>query len=252
LNQKEIEDQLSTQIDRKISSRIVKYYFEAKEAYYKEDPEKTSLKCGKFAEQVLRGLRNIVTGQVERSVNFERFVQDLENSPNTFGDEIRIIIPRILRGIYTLRNKRSVAHSGDIDPGFIDAGLCIAGADWTLSELLRKFHNYSEDQIEAIMVSLIRKKVPIVQKIGDDIVVLDKSVSGKTGVLLILYTEYPKWVEKEKISECLIKYETKNNINTGIRRAESDRYLFQKNGKCIITNAEIAVIEEEFKEKFLG
>lgn len=249
MNQKDIEDQLSTQIDRRIASRIVKYYFEAKEAYIKEDSEKTSLKCGKFAEQVLRGLKFIVTGQVERSVNFERFVQNLENSPNTFRDEIRIIIPRVLRGIYTLRNKRSVAHSGDIDPGFIDAGLCIAGADWTLSELLRQIHNYSEDQIKIIMMSLIRKKVPIVQKIEDDIIVLDKSVSGKTGILLILYTEYPKWVEKERISECLIKYETKNNIRIGIKRSESDRYLFQKDGKCIITKAGIEFIEEEFKEK---
>jgi hypothetical protein len=44
--------------------------------------------------------------------------------------------------MYTLRNKRNIAHKGDIDPNIYDLQFLHHGAQWIMAELLR----YSADQ----------------------------------------------------------------------------------------------------------
>lgn len=252
MNLTDIENQLSSVIDPKISSRLVKYYSEAKDAYFKGDSEKAQLKSGKFVEQVCRALKyketgNVITGKIE----VDRIVISLENASTSLGDGIRIIIPRVIRAVYSFRNKRSVAHSHDIDPSFIDAEFCLASLDWIMAELLRLFHNFSEEQIRSIMRGLFTKKVPVMQKIGDAFLILDKKMSARNSILLILYSSYPDWVEISQLTENLVRFHTKNNISKSLSSAVSDRLVFSKDDKCVITDAGLDYVETNLKEKLI-
>ena len=56
-------------------------------------------------------------------------------------DAIRLHIPRTLRLVYDIRNKRDVAHLGpDIDPNLQDSTLVVSALDWVLAEFIRLYH----------------------------------------------------------------------------------------------------------------
>jgi hypothetical protein len=99
MNQQDLTDQLSARIDRQISTQIVKFYFEAKNAFYQNDYEKTLVKSGKFVEQICRGLHYISTGVVLTRIEVDQIVRTIENGTSQ-SDEIRIIIPRLMRAVY--------------------------------------------------------------------------------------------------------------------------------------------------------
>jgi len=76
-------------------------------------------------------------------------------------DGIRIHIPRALRTVYDIRNKRDAAHLADgIDPNLQDATFVIGTLDWILAEFVRLFHGVSADEAQKIVTDLVRKRVP--------------------------------------------------------------------------------------------
>jgi hypothetical protein len=121
-----------------------------------------------------------------------------------------------------------------------------------MAELLRLFHNYAEDQVRDIMVSLIKKRVPILQKIDNEIVILDKTVSARDSILLILYDSYPKWFEITKLRDLLKKHHTSNNISVSLNNIIDSRLAHVKEGKAIITEAGLAYIQSKFKDKLIS
>lgn len=121
-----------------------------------------------------------------------------------------------------------------------------------MAELLRLFHNYTEDQVRDVMVSLIKKRVPILQKIDDEIVILDKTVSARDSILLILYDTYPKWFDVAKLRELLKKHHTPNNISVSLNNIVDSRLAHVKDGKAIITETGLAYIQSRFKDKLIS
>lgn len=207
LNKDELICQLTPHIDKEIAAKIVQYYLEAKSAFLKNDFEKATLKSGKFVEEVIRALEFIVSGKVIDSISVNGMIKSLANLPQTSQkDEIRIIIPRVLQMIYTFRNKRSIAHSSKIDPLLMDAKICISSIDWVLSELLRLFHNYSDEKINEIIQQLVRKRIPYVQNIGGKTITLSEKLAPSDAFLLILNENHPNPVNKTKLYDYFVKY----------------------------------------------
>jgi hypothetical protein len=52
-------------------------------------------------------------------------------------DGLRFCGSRIARAIYTLRNKRNIAHKNEIDPNTVDLGFIHQAAAWIMAELIR-------------------------------------------------------------------------------------------------------------------
>jgi hypothetical protein len=79
-------------------------------------------------------------------------------------DSVRFHIPRTLRLIYDVRNKRDVAHLADgIDPNQQDATLVVRNMEWVLAELVRLCHNVSPAEVHGIIADLVSKDVPLIQ-----------------------------------------------------------------------------------------
>jgi hypothetical protein len=103
------------------------------------------------------------------------------------ADSVRLHIPRTLRLIYDVRNKRDVAHLGDgIDPTQQDATRVIRNMEWVLAELVRLFHNVSAAEASGIIAELVSKDIPLIQ-VFDGYPRVLKPLKASDHLLVLLY-----------------------------------------------------------------
>jgi hypothetical protein len=151
----------------------------------------TELSGGKFCEIVYTILDGHAKGSFasapSKPANFVMSCRSLENNvhvPRSF----QILIPRLLPGLYEIRNNRGVGHvGGDVDPNHMDATVVLSLANWIMAELVRIFHgltNVAEAQV--LVDSLAERKLPLVWQIGSIKRVLDPKLQLKDKVLLLL------------------------------------------------------------------
>ena len=143
---------------------------EAKRRYYRDDLRPNAVEGGRFSEAVFRILQWATTGAYTPIGTTLPTVDVLLNTlANASGvDSVRLHIPRTLRLIYDLRNKRNAAHLADgIDPNVQDASLVVHTMDWVLAELVRLYHNVSPTEAHRFITELVSKEVPIIQMFGD-------------------------------------------------------------------------------------
>ncbi len=115
--------------------------------------------------------------------------RDLEKRPKASGPEtLRVIIPRAVEFLYTLRNKRDIGHvGGDVDANVIDSIMIVRLADWILAELVRVTHKVSLEEAQSVVDALATREVPVVWAVGGKKRVLNPSLTFREKSLLILY-----------------------------------------------------------------
>src|SRR5580692_9551915 len=113
-------------IPTQFRNRILKEYLKIKFRFRKGEYDSSGLSCGKFCEEILRFLQHYLTGihlgYSEEIKNFNQNIIDLGKTEKSRGnDSLRLIIPRAIGFLYTLRNKRNIGHSGgDVEANQID------------------------------------------------------------------------------------------------------------------------------------
>ena len=134
-------------------------YVEAKRRYYLGDHRPQEVEGGRFSEAVFRVLQHL-TGQPVTPLgktlpSADQLLNRLQNATSA-PDAIRLHIPRTLKLIYDVRNKRDAAHLGDgIDPNLQDATLVIGNMDWVMAELVRLHHGVTADEAQRIIEDLV-------------------------------------------------------------------------------------------------
>ena len=133
---------------------------------------------------------------------FDDACKKLEQVPKaTYSDSARITIPRVLVGLYNLRNRRGVGHvGGDVSANHMDATYVLHTAQWLMAKLVRLFHNVTIDEATAVVDALVDRTVPILWKIGDVTRVLDTSLTLKDSTLLLLYSRAAGMTDTELMS----------------------------------------------------
>lgn len=164
-------------------------FAEAKRRYYRDDHRPSEIEGGRFSEAVFRVLqwstaqKYTPIGKTLPSV--PTLIDTLEKAQG--ADSIRLHIPRTLRLIYDVRNKRDVAHLADgIDPNLQDATLVVRNMEWVLAELVRLFHNVSSTQAHGIIADLVSKDVPLIQ-VFDGYPRVLKQLKASDHILVLLY-----------------------------------------------------------------
>jgi hypothetical protein len=126
---------------------------------------------GRFCEAAFRVLEELAKRTITplgKQLDSEKLVNALANlSAASFPDSIRLHIPRSLRVVYDIRNKRDAAHLADgIDPNLQDATLVVSILDWVLAEIIRLVHNVSPNEARRLVESIVSRTAPIVQDWG--------------------------------------------------------------------------------------
>lgn len=154
------------------------------------------LKGGHLCEVVYTILEGFLNGgnypqTASKPSRFKDACDALGALPRAAGpDSARLTIPRVLVGLYDVRNRRGVGHvGGDVSPNHMDAEFVLATAKWIVAELIRMFHNTDVKTATAIVDALVDRTLPIIWEVDGLKRILDTSLSLAEQTLLLLYSE---------------------------------------------------------------
>jgi hypothetical protein len=176
-----------------LRKRLLRCYKDLKSAHVQGRSELVGLKAGKFCEVVMRLLQHQLTGAYTpfgtRLQNFAGECDGLARLPKAKGHEsLRVLLPRAINFLYTLRNKRDIGHvGGDIDANAIDSAVCARIADWCLCEVMRLLHSVSLEEAQGLLDTLATRQVTSVWEVMGRRRVLAPQMSYRDQVLLLLY-----------------------------------------------------------------
>jgi hypothetical protein len=149
------------------------------------------------------------------------------------GDEsYRILIPRVLRAVYGVRNKRGVGHLGLISPNEMDATLILYNVKWVMAEILRLESGLSPMETQAAIEKVVEREVPLLWKEGSVVRVSRKGVPARGQILLLLYDKSPQSMEDLR-EQC--EYDNGSNFRKIVKRLHKDKLVFlSADGSCVL------------------
>lgn len=209
---------LASGVPADLVTELTAAFAEAKRRYYLGDFRPQSVEGGRFSEAVLRVLQWMTLGTFT-PLNDPQFKADPiitglgQHPAGSFPESVRLHLPRAVRVIYDIRNKRNTAHLSDgIDPNTQDAAIVVATMDWILAELVRLHHNVSATEAQAIIEALVAREVPMIQVFNGLPRVL-ASLPHADLVLVLLY-----WHGDRPLDRAVLRSWVPPNVRTHLGR----------------------------------
>src|SRR4051812_9488657 len=117
----QIASGLKTHFPAKLVNELLLAYQDAKHNFFLGGLRLSAVEGGRFCEAAMRMLEHVTTEKftdLSRMIPSDRLFENLSNYPKSqFPESIRVHIPRAIRVVYDIRNKRDAAHlADDIDP----------------------------------------------------------------------------------------------------------------------------------------
>jgi hypothetical protein len=145
---------------------------------------------GKFVETVVQALQHLEAGSYDQQPSVDTYLKGLESKATSLDDDLRLAAARVARSMYTLRNKRNIAHKGVVDPNVADLRFSLAGAQWLVAELLRRASGISM-QDAGRLIDMVQAPIgAAVEDFGTHKLVLP-DLSIKEELLLLLHASNP-------------------------------------------------------------
>ncbi len=196
---------LAAALPGRLVDELLDAHEEVKRNYFLGGLRLSAVEGGRFSEAAFR-LLEAATGMAATplgtQLDTERLIRALANLPSAAHQEsLRIHIPRALRLVYDIRNKRDAAHLADgIDPNLQDATLVVVAVDWILAEFVRLYHNVSADEAQRIVESLVTRLAPVVQDFNGFLKVLKPGLGASEHMLVLLYQRGPNGATFEQLT----------------------------------------------------
>lgn len=165
--------------------------------YREHNWEPSELNGGKLCEAVFTIITGYLDGgqypaRARKPQPFPRSCWELEKKYAHVPDSRspRVLIPRMMIGLYDIRNNRGVGHAGaEVDPNHMDATVVLYTAKWLLAELVRLLHTLHIDDATAIVDGLIEREVAWVWTHGARKRVLRTGMTWKQQTLVLLLSD---------------------------------------------------------------
>jgi hypothetical protein len=158
--------------------------------------------AGKFVETCVQVLQYLESGKYEKKPDVDQYLRTLESRATSLNDDLKITFARIARSTYTLRNKRNIAHKGEVDPNIYDLHYVLASAQWMLSEIVRQTltgnMTTAGRMIEFIQVTVSS----VIEDFGDRKLVFGKLTVDEE-IIVLLYSYYPNDADVKSIEASL-------------------------------------------------
>jgi len=193
------------------------------EDFQKGDWEDCSAKGGKLIEAVVKALWVYVGETVPSGKDLKAgtIIDKLQNKPAASAPErIRITIPRACRFAYEIASNRGARHDADeIDANEMDARAVLSVCCWILAEMV-SFSQKGLDLAKAnsIVEGLMKKRFPFTEEIEGRVYV-DIGKSAKEVALLILWTIYPRRMDRSELQASVMRHDhSENNAKVAVSR----------------------------------
>jgi hypothetical protein len=236
-----------------LAEGLLNEYDELNARFHLSDFRPSELSGGRFSEAAFRICESVCLAThtpVGKSLpRVDTLLQRLETAPaGNVDDTFRLHIPRTLRLIYDLRNKRDVAHLGaGVSPNFTDASLVLTCASWVVSEIVRVAHKCDIATAQAIVDSLIQRRVPLVWAEDEVVRVLDATLSFRDQVLLLLYHFQPQAVDERKLFEWVEYSQLPSFRAKVLARLHAEALIDYRGGKARILPPGNKFVEDNLK-----
>lgn len=244
-----IRSALLNRFPGKLVDELLECYKEQRRNFLLGNLRPNEVEGGRFAEAAFRLLEHCVgwgVTPIGTQLDSENLIRRLAAIPAGKAlDSIRLHIPRTLRVIYDIRNKRDAAHLGDgIDPNLQDSTLVAAAMDWVLAEFVRVSGGLTAEQAFALVRAITTRRVPAVEDIDGFLKTLRPSLGPGDRVLLLLYHFADNGATAAELVSCL-KPSQRGNLPRTLTQLEHDKDLIANiKGKYKITRRGIREIED--------
>ncbi len=222
-----VRNGLAAHLDARVVDELLGAYEEAKREFYLGGHRLNAVEGGRFCEAAFRLLQQAALMSVTplgTKLDTQRLIGQLESASGK-SDSIRIHIPRALRVVYDIRNKRDAAHLGDgIDPNLQDATFVCAVLDWVLAEFVRLYHNVEPHEARAMVEELVTRAAPAVQDFDGFLKVLRPDLQASDYCLLLLYQREPEGATFADLHQW-VRPEMRANLKRTLRGLEHDKAL---------------------------
>jgi hypothetical protein len=178
---------LSNYLEPKLSAELVEDFIKIRQDHATKTLERSS--PGKFVETLVQCLQHLDTGKYEGKPNVDSYL-DTKAEHSKLPEGLRICIPRVARAIYTLRNKRNIAHKNGVDSNTFDLAFVHQGASWILAELFRNASGITMQEAGAL-IEVVQAPVGTLVEEIEGIRLVHADVSVQTELLLLLHSHYP-------------------------------------------------------------
>jgi|ERR1700722_12073501 len=227
---------------------LVAAYLEIESNYALRKWKASELDAGHFVEAARRMLESRLFGThtaigTDLPKLNDREMQRYESG--TADDAFRILIPRVLRSIYGIRNKRGIAHAGPVSPNEMDATLILYSAKWVFAEFLRQTSGMSVAETQKAVDAIIERRLSVLWK-HEGLTRVLTNVGTREQVLILLYDENGQPIERLQNA---VEYVNGTNFRKIVKRLHSARFLeFASDGVCMISPKGISEAEGIIRE----
>lgn len=230
-----IQSQLASALPPKLVDELLEAHAQAKKNLCLGGLRLSEVEGGRFCEAAFRLLEQIAQGSftpLGTQLNTDKTIQKLENLPKgSHSDAVRIHIPRALRLVYDIRNKRDAAHLGDgIDPNLQDATLVTSVLDWVLAEFIRLYHNVTADVAQQLVSDIVTRAVPVVQDFNGFLKILKPNLAVSDHCLVLLYQRGEQGADFREMVNWA-RPQMRANLATTLKRLAEQKDLIHFDGR---------------------
>lgn len=191
---------LATLVGRPLAVELVRDFLKIRQDFGTRTLERAS--SGKFVETVVQCLQQIANAKFDQHPDVDRFLNREVEQLTTLPEGLRICAGRIARSIYTLRNKRNVAHKASLDPSVTDLAYAHHAAAWVMAEFLRNASGVSMDEA-ARLIERVQAPVGMLVEEIDGVRLIHGAGSTRAELLILLHSHYPDPVSLADINASL-------------------------------------------------
>ena len=233
-NLETIKAALSSKLPHALVDSILNTFSDSVTKLNSADYDNCLVKAGLFSEHVLRALVFDATGSIPKEIkNFSEASKLVERS-GIDSEALRFLVPRILgASAYDLRSKRGAVHVKGVDPQRRDAVLAVTAASWTLAELIAEYGNISDSQLDTIIASLMRRKLPLVEHVNGEAVVTAEVPTHLEALLII--DGRPEGISRRELGK-LVK-RSPSSVTHALTKLSEERLAHQSSGLWFVTGA---------------
>lgn len=230
---------------------LLQSYIATTKEFRKRNWKYAGNEVGQFIEVARRMLEFVISSQytpLSEKLSFfnESTLRFYEQANISVDVSYRILIPRYLFAMYSIRNKRGIIHKSEIDPNAMDLTVMLNSLKWILSEIVRLCSNLSFEQTSELIESLMEKEQPLFWDTGNTLRLLDIKMESKSKILCLLYyQDKQRDVELQKA----IEYKNTTAFKIILRKLHNERKIEYANGICLLSPIGITEAEKILSEK---
>jgi Protein of unknown function (DUF3800) len=134
-----------------------------------------------------------------------------------------VCVARIARSIYTLRNKRNIAHKNEVDPNTFDLAYIHHASSWIMAEFIRTATGISMEGAGRL-IELVQAPVDDLVEEIDGTRIIHADVNIKTEVMILLRSHHPDRVALDAIKSALSR-RNPGTLGNQIRELIEEKYV---------------------------